>query len=186
MEIVAFDLKTTGSGCSPNCDEIVALSAIKWKLGHPQDTQRYDTLAQCRPPLPSWLTPADLLNAPVLKQALVDFSRFVGDAWLVAEDGPARKMPFIHEACARHHLATREVRVLDSGDMARRLWGDHFVGGMWRIEERLNLPRLDELPSALANEVTRLGYAVHLMWTQLSPSLETCPVSSCVGLLPEC
>ena len=183
MNIVIFDLKATRSGRSPNSDEIVAISAIKLKAGNMDEIEKFNTFAQCRPPLPTWVQVADILHAPVLQDALVNFSRFVGDAWLIAERGPSGKMPFIHEACARHHLFTREVRVVDSGDFARKLWPDVCLATLREISERLEISQAKGRLHSNPN-LERLAVAVLHMWGRLSRDFEACPVGSCTGLVP--
>lgn len=181
MDIVVFDLETTG-GHSPNQDVIIAISAIRMKVGHLDDMQKFDALAQSNGPLPSWLKPAGLVDS-ARTEALISFSRFVGDAWLVAERGPSDKMPFIHEECVRSRLPTREVRVLDTGDFARKLWDDVCLGSLHDLSRRLGLSQEDEF-CEVANNEKLLAEVVHRMWEKLSPDFEVCPVSSCTGFLP--
>ena len=143
MEIVVFDLETSGTSHSPNQEAIIAISAVRMKAGRLDELQRFDTLTPFSGPLPSWLKPAGLVDR-ARTEALISFSRFVGDAWLVAEQGPSDKMPFIHEECVRSGLPTREVRVLDTGDFARKLWDDVCFGSLRDLSRRLGLSRQED------------------------------------------
>ena len=155
------------------------------KAGQLSDMQRFDARVPFSGPLPSWLKPAGLLDA-ARTEALVNFSRFVGEAWLVAEQGPSDKMPFVHEECVRSRLLTREVRVVDTGDFARKLWADVCFGSLHDFSRRLGLsPQEDEFCEVPENENLH-AEVVHRMWEKLSPHFEVCPVSSCTGLLPVC
>ena len=183
MDIVVFDLKTTGDH-SPNQDVIIAISAIRMTVGHLDTMQRFDALAPFKGRLPSWLKPAGLVDS-ARTEALIRFSRFVGDAWLVAEQGPSDKMPFIHEECLRSRLPTREVRVLDTGDFARKLWDDVCLGSLHGLASRLGLLEEDEF-CRVDQKVKLLTEVVHHMWQKLSPDFEVCPVGSCTGFLPAC
>ena len=92
-------------------------------------------------------------------------------------------MPFIHEECLRSRLPTREVRVLDTGDFARKLWDDVCLGSLHDLARRLGLSQEDEFCEVDQKEEL-LAEVVHRMWEKLSPNFEVCPVSSCTGLLP--
>ena len=183
MEIVVFDLETSGTSRSPNQEVIIAISAVRMKVGRLDEVQRFGTLTPFSGPLPSWLKPAGLVDR-ARTEALISFSRFVGDAWLVAERGPSEKMPFIHEECVRSGLPTREVRVLDTGDFARKLWDDVCLDSLHDLSRRLGLSRQEDEFCEVAHNEKLLAEVVHRMWEKLSPNLEVCPVSSCTGFLP--
>ena len=184
MEIVVFDLESSGTNRSPNQEVMIAISAIRMTAGHLDTMQRFDALAPFNGPLPAWLKPAGLVDA-ARTEALIRFSRFVGDAWLLAEQGPSDKMPFIHEECLRSRLPTREVRVLDTGDFARKLWDDLCLGSLHDFARRLGLIQDDECCEA-DQKTKLLAKVVHHMWQKLSPDFEVCPVGSCTGFLPAC
>ena len=183
MEIVLFDLETSGTSRSPNQEVIIAISAVRMKVGRLDGMQRFDTLTPFSGPLPSWLKPAGLVDR-VRTEALISFSRFVGDAWLVAEQGPSDKMPYIHEECVRSGLATREVRVLDTGDFARKLWDDVCLDSLHDLSRRLGLSRQEGEFCEVPKTENLHAEVVHRMWEKLSPNFEVCPVSSCTGFLP--
>jgi len=183
MDVVVFDLKTTGDH-SPNQDVIIAISAVRMTAGHLETMQRFDALAPFNGPLPSWLKPAGLVDA-ARTEALIRFSRFVGDAWLLAEQGPSDKMPFIHEECLRSRLPTREVCVLDTGDFARKLWPDVCLGSLHDFAKRLGVLEENEF-CEVDQKLKLLAEVVHHMWGKLSPDFEVCPVGSCTGFLPAC
>ena len=184
MEIVVFDLESSGTNRSPNQEVIIAISAIRMTVGHLDTMQRFDALAPFKGRLPSWLKPAGLVDA-ARTEALIRFSCFVGDAWLVAEQGPSDKMPFIHEECLRSRLPTREVRVLDTGDFARKLWDDVCLGSLHGLASRLGLLEENKF-CEVDQKVKLLTEVVHHMWQKLSPDFEVCPVGSCTGFLPAC
>jgi DNA polymerase III alpha subunit (gram-positive type) len=184
MEIVVFALESSGTNRSPNQEVIIAISAIRMTVGHLGTMQSFDALAPFKGRLPYWLKPAGLVDS-ARTEALTRFSRFVGDAWLVAEQGPSDKMPFIHEECLRSRLPTREVRVLDTGDFARKLWDDVCLGSLHDFARRLGLIQDDEF-CEVGQKVKLLADVVPRMWEKLSPNFGVCPVGSCTGFLPAC
>ena len=185
MNIVVFDLETNGAGVSPNTESIIAISAVKMVAGCLTVTETFDTLILSLPPVPGWVDLKQLREAPSLKEALLNFSRFVGDALVIAERCPSEKMPFLYEASQRRGLPMREMRVMDSGDLARKLWGDPCLNSLYSIEKKLRLSEPPARLSRLAIRAHKLGEAVQLMWRELSPDFTQCPVTTCTGYLPD-
>jgi DNA polymerase III alpha subunit (gram-positive type) len=185
MNIVIFDLETNGAGVSPNTESIIAISAVKMAAGCLTVTETFDTLILSLPPVPGWVDLNQLRDAPSVKEALMSFSRFVGNDLLIADDGPSAQMPFIYESCARRGLPMRELRLVDSRDMARKLWGGLCLSGLSSIEKNLCLSDAPIHLSRLSARTHKLGEAVQLMWRELSPDFTRCPVSTCTGYLPE-
>lgn len=185
MNIVVFELESNGTGISPNTESIIAISAVKMAVGDLKVLEIFDTLVLGPPPVPSWVDLNQLREAPSVAEALIRFSLFVGDALLVSDDGPSKQMPFIYESCNRRNLPMRELRLMDARDMARKLWGGLCVGGLSSIEENIRLSAPHDHLSRLAARTHKLGEAVQLMWRELSPDFDRCPVSTCTGYLPD-
>lgn len=185
MNIVVFDLETNGTGISPHTESIIAISAVKMNAGCPTVTETFDTLVLGQPPVPSWVNLNQLREAPSIAEALLDFSRFVGDALLVADNGPSQQMPFIYESCTRRSLPMRRLLLVDLRDLARKLQGGSCIGGLSDIEEKTRLGVPPTHLSRLASRTHKLAEAVHLTWLELSSDFTQCPVSTCTGYLPD-
>jgi DNA polymerase III alpha subunit (gram-positive type) len=185
MNIVVFDLETNGTGISPNTESIIAISAVKMNAEYPTAVETFDTLVLGQPPVPSWVNLNQLREAPSIAEALLDFSRFVGESLLISDNGPSQQMPFIYESCTRRGIPMRELRLADLRDMARKLWGGSRIGGLSSIEENIRLSEPPVHLSRLASRTHKLAEAVHLMWRELSSDFTRCPVSTNTGYLPD-
>lgn len=173
MNAIVFDLLSNGPGVSPNTEPLLALAALRLRDG--AIVASFETLIQVPRPWPNWLRESDVRQATLLPEALTAFSTFVGDDLLVAKSAATLKLPFLHEATARHGLPTRTVRVLDLDDLVRALpleqrWRTWF---QWRAEARLQ-PGLTPLAGDLHRTTQALSQALQhhggVAWLQGLPT----------------
>lgn len=188
MELVVFDLETTG--LSPYCHEIIQIAGVRMKGGRILEKECFSTYVKPRGPISSFIsdytgiTNDHVKDAPMVKDALVEFSSFVGDAVLIAHNGKNFDMPFIRESCARVRLPVRDVELVDSMALSKRIWGARGKHNLDAVMERLNLQSGSHRRHDARGDVHILAEAVRQMWVQLTPSHRICPVPRWPGVLP--
>ena len=100
----------------------------------------------------------------------MDFSKWAGDATLIAHNGLRFDSKFLAATCRRHGLPAREIHCIDSIHMSKMLFGkvrgtghslDHLVSRL-RIDSQ-NIRRHDA-----RGDVEILGLAVASMWQRLA------------------
>ncbi|MBC7365558.1 MAG: 3'-5' exonuclease [Undibacterium sp.] len=189
MHLVIFDLETTG--LSPARHEIIQIAAIRMRAGRILTEETFATFVQPTQPIPAQIsgytgiTRAHVGDAPRPAEALVAFSRFVGDATLVAHNGHRFDLPFIHATCARHALPVRPVTYIDSLALSRQLWGGRGGHGLDAVMARLCLSLPDARRHDARGDVQILAETVRQMWSQLSPDFQTCPVTRNPGSIAQ-
>lgn len=188
MDIVIFDLETTG--LSPYSHEIIQIAAVRMQGGRIVENADFATFVRPHYRIPSFIegytgiSNAHVQNAPRADEALLSFSRFVGDATLIAHNGQRFDMPFIRESCARHGLPVRPVGFVDSMAFSRKLWGGRGGHGLDAVMSRLQLSSIGARRHDARGDVQILAEAVRRMWGQLTPDFMVCPVSSSTGVIP--
>jgi len=188
MNIVIFDLETTGF--SPYQHEIIQIAAVRMQGGRILEQEVFASFVKPTCRIPSFISQytgisnAQVHNAPRSEEALVNFSRFVGDATLIAHNGQRFDMPFIRESCTRHSLPVRSVGFVDSMSFSRKLWGGRGGHGLDAIMERLNLSAQGARRHDARGDVQILAEAVQSMWAKLDPDFLTLPTPSVSGVLP--
>jgi DNA polymerase III epsilon subunit family exonuclease len=187
MHLVIFDLETTGY--SPRYHEIIQIAAVRMRHGKVAK-ERFATFVRPRNAIPGFIseltgiTQRDVLDAPEAPAALMEFSRFVGDATLVAHNGRRFDLPFVRESCLRHRLALREVPFFDSITLSRRIWKNERTHNLDAVTERLGLSAANLRRHDARDDVHILSQVVRRMWQRLGTPLDHCPVSLEVGHLP--
>jgi DNA polymerase-3 subunit epsilon len=188
MDIVVFDLETTG--LSPYSEEIIQIAAVRMHGGRILEQEAFATFVNPGRRISSFITSytgisnAQVQDAPRADQALVEFSRFAGNATLIAHNGKRFDMPFIRESCTRHALPVREVGFIDSMTFSRKLWGGRGGHGLDAVMSRLRLSAAGARRHDARGDVQILAEAVRRMWGQLSPDYHAFPVPSVSGVLP--
>ena len=188
MDIVVFDLETTG--LSPYCEEIIQIAGMRMRDGVILKSEVFETYVNPGKRISSFITHytgitnAQVCHAPGAVQALAEFSKFVGDATLVAHNGKRFDMPFIRETCLRNSTPVRPIDFIDSIAFSRRLWGR---GGGHGLDVILNRLRLD--PHSVRRHDARgdaaiLAEAVRMMWSRIDPAFLKCPVPAGAGVIP--
>ena len=188
MDLVVFDLETTG--LSPSFHEIIQIAAVRMRAGNILHQEAFATYVQPRARIPAFITQytgitnAQVQHAPPAGDALVSFSRFVGDATLIAHNGQRFDMPFIRESCSQHGLPVRPVGFIDSMTFSRKLWGGRGGHGLDAVMTRLRLSANGARRHDARGDVQILAEAVRRMWGQLSSDYQVCPVGSGAGVIP--
>ena len=189
MHIVIFDLETTG--LSPSSHEIIQIAGVRMRAGRILEEEAFATFVRPANRIPSFIadytgiTNRHVQNAPLAAAALVSFSRFVGDATLIAHNGQRFDMPFIRESCARHRLPVRTVGFVDSMAFSRKLWGGRGGHGLDNVMDRLQLAAHGARRHDARGDVQILAEAVRRMWGRLCPNFQDCPVTLGSGVMPE-
>ncbi len=188
MNLIIFDLETTG--LSPRNNEIIQIAAVKVKAGHWDQTESFATFVRPQERVPRFITQltgisqAQVQDAPVPVEALMSFSRFIGEeATLIAHNGMRFDMPFIREACLRHELPVRETQAIDSCTLSKKLFGgrSHKLD---LIIQRLGISTEGVRRHDARGDVHILVEAVQKMWSQLCPDYSGCPVPLKQGVIP--
>ncbi len=190
MTLIIFDLETTG--LSPYHNEIIQIAAVKVRGGSWDSGERFETFVRPQRRVPSFITGltgitnAHVADAPSPIEALMGFSRFVGeeDATLIAHNGPGFDMRFIAENCTRHGLPVRETSVIDSRAFSRKIWGGRGGHGLDAVLSRLGLSANGVRRHDARGDVHLLAQAVRTMWGQLVPDFQSCPVKRSTGMIP--
>ena len=124
-EVIVFDLETTGLSRE---DEIIQIAATKLVGGQISRKHKFFSYVKPRRAIPPEVTDltgisrSDVKKAPPIKDALVSFSDFCGDATLVAHNGHTFDFPFLRRACERVGCRTRQVLYFDTLHLSRRIW----------------------------------------------------------------
>src|SRR5580693_1798986 len=98
MDLVIFDLETTGF--SPMANEIIQIAAVRLRDGMILEAESFSTFVNpgCR--IPSFIeshtgiSDGDVCSAPIAREALMSFSKFVGNSVVLAHNGHRFDMPF--------------------------------------------------------------------------------------------
>ena len=188
MELVIFDLETTGF--SPRYHEIIQIAAVRMRHGEIIAGEHFETFVRPRNGIPedisemTGIMPCDVRDAPEPAPSVTAFSRFVGDATLVAHNGWRFDLSFIRECCQRHQLPMREVPFLDSLTLSRQLWRNETAHSLDAIIERLGISQEGLHRHNARDDVCILAEAVRSMWRLLNATPDRCPVLVNVGHLP--
>ena len=188
MHLVIFDLETTGY--SPRYHDIIQIAAVRMRHGEILAAEHFATFV--RPPghIPqpitglTGITETDVHDAPEPAACLAAFSRFVGDATLIAHNGHRFDMPFLHESATRHGLPLREVPSLDSIELSRQLWPSARSHNLDAVIERLGLSTVGLRRHDARADVRLLAEAVRQMWQRLGLPFDRAPVAPAIRQLP--
>jgi DNA polymerase III epsilon subunit-like protein len=188
MHLVIFDLETTGF--SPRLHEIIQIAAVRLRHGAVLPAERFATFVRPQSAVPAHITEItgisnrDVRLAPEPASCLAAFSRFVGDATLVAHNGRRFDIPFLRESSNRHGLRLREVSFFDSMELSRRLWAREPSHSLDAVTDRLGLSTENLRRHDARGDVQLLASAVVSMWQRLGAAPDLCPVPLEVGHLP--
>jgi len=189
MEVVIFDLETTG--LSPYQHEIIQIAGVRMKAGKVVETESFSTFVKPKGRISSFIasytgiTNAQVRHAPTPKEAIASFSKFAGNAVLIAHNGQRFDMPFIRETCRREELLTRAIGFIDSMSFSRKLWGGRGGHGLDAVMQRLDLKAAGNRRHDARGDVEILAEAIRQMWARLSSDFQTCPIPSGSGLVAQ-
>jgi DNA polymerase III epsilon subunit family exonuclease len=188
MNLVIFDIETTGF--SPYSNEIIQIAAVKIRAGCLEERALFSTFVRPEEHVPrhitniTGITQEHVQAAPSATEALISFSRFVDEDAILIAHNAVFDMGFIRESCTRHGLAVRDVGVMDSLDLSRKIWGKGVGHSLDDVMERLQLSSDDARRHDARGDVQILAEAVHRMWRQITPDFTTFPVSCSRGIFP--
>jgi DNA polymerase III alpha subunit (gram-positive type) len=116
---------------------------------------------------------------------LAEFSRFVGDATLVAHNGHRFDMKFLAAGCQQARLETRTVPYHDSLGLSWLLWGRQGCRhGLDAVLSRLDLSDASVRRHDARGDVELLSRAIELMTRQLEESGKPVNLKRYEGALP--
>jgi DNA polymerase III subunit epsilon len=173
MDFVIYDLETTG--LSPEREEIIQIAAMKFRDGKLLRSEAFSSYARPSQPISGFIsrytgiTNAHVAKAPRPHEALLAFSRFVGDAGLIAHNGHRFDSKFLRATCLRHRLPNREVLSIDSIQLSKRIFGTVRGTGhsLDRVLSRLNISGAGHARHDARGDVELLGRALEAMWRRL-------------------
>jgi DNA polymerase III epsilon subunit family exonuclease len=125
--LVVFDLETTG--LSPQDDEIIQIAALRIVDGEIAAGEDFFSYVKPRRRIDPFITgftgitDRDVHEAPGPVEVLARFSRYCGDALLVAHNGHTFDVPFLRRACDRRRCSVRQVSYIDSLHLSWGVWG---------------------------------------------------------------
>lgn len=189
MIFVIFDIETTG--LSPTRDNIIQIAALKLNVGTWEQSELFSTLVRSDSGVPSYITrltnitDAQVKAAPPPEEALVSFSRFIGeDTTLIAHYGPRFDMRFIRESCIKHRIETRQAHCLDSRNFSKQIWGGRGGHDLDSILGRLKINADGFQRHDARSDVKLLAEAIRLMWERIASSGSNCPLIPVEGVIP--
>lgn len=121
-DYTVFDLETTG--ISANMDDIIEISAVKVRNGVVQDT--FSTLVNPGRHIPTQATKVNgitdqmVSEAPLIREAMTEFLRFVGEDILVGHNIQSFDMKFIYREVEELFQETVSNDFIDTLHMARK------------------------------------------------------------------
>jgi DNA polymerase III subunit epsilon len=188
MTLIIFDLETTGF--SPYSNEIIQIAAVKMRAGCLEESTSFSTFVWPQERIPWYITNMTgitqdhVQDAPSAAEALRSFSRFVDLGAMLIAHKAVFDMGFIRENCTRLGLPVREVGVMDSLELSRKIWGCGVGHSLDDVMDRLQLSPEGASRHDARGDVRILAEAVHRMWGQITPDFTTCPVSCSTGVFP--
>jgi DNA polymerase-3 subunit epsilon len=189
LDYVIFDLETTG--LSPEQDDIIQIAAVRLSAGSAPRSEPFFSYVNPGRSISAFITSytgitnADVRHAPPAGKVLEEFSRYAGDATLIAHNGHRFDMKFLRECCARNSLPTRSVGYHDSVYLSRLVWGKRPDGhGLDAVLSRLRISSHGAQRHDARGDVTLLAEAVEKMWSLLRARAEQPILALYQGVLP--
>ena len=121
-DYVVYDLETTGISCQQ--DEVIEISAIRVRGGHPVST--FTQLVNPGRPIPYGASSVNhiydnmVVDKPGFSQVLGEFLDFIGDDVLVGHNIKRFDMNFIYRDCQRYFGQTIDNDYIDTLHMAKQ------------------------------------------------------------------
>ena len=188
MHVVIFDLETTGF--KPSYHEIIQIAGLRMRGGIILEQETFAAFVRPVHCIPEHITELtgitrdQVQEAPEVVDVLMNFSRFVGDATLIAHNGHF-DMRFIRENCTRCGLPVRPVSFIDSRAFSKKLWGGRGGHSLDAVMTRLRLSGNGARRHDARGDVQILAEAVRRMWSQLGADFKACPVGCHTGEMPK-
>lgn len=172
-DFIVFDLETIG--LSPSFNEIIQIAATRLRRGRVVQDEKFFSYVRPTRPISPFITSytgisnRDVASAPSVKEVLRQFSKFVGEAELIAHNGQRFDAKFLAAACQQQRLKSRPVAIIDSIHFSRRLFGTvRGTGhGLDVVLERMKVRIADGRRHDARGDVSGLATAVERMWEKL-------------------
>ena len=123
-EFVAIDIETTG--LNPTCDEIVEVSAVRYRNGH--EVEAYETLVKPTRPLSAFITLFNgitndmVADAPAVGEIMPPLRAFIGDSVLLGHNVHF-DINFLYDAIERAGALHLSNDFIDTMGLLRRIKG---------------------------------------------------------------
>ena len=173
VDYVIYDLETTG--LRPDSEEIIQIAAVRFRNGKLIESETFSTFAKPSRPISSFIssytgiTNSHVAKAPSPHEAVWEFSRFVGNARLIAHNGHRFDSKFLDATCRRHNLQSVEIESIDSINLSKQVFGRvRGTGhGLDVVLSRLGISSDGHARHDARGDVALLGRAVEKMWSKL-------------------
>ncbi|MHA3772571.1 3'-5' exonuclease [Verrucomicrobiota bacterium sgz303538] len=189
-DFVIYDLETTGLS-SEDC-EIIQIAAVRYRGGEILRNERFFQYVKPTTAIPAHITSLtgvtnrDVANAPSQKEAILAFSRFVGNGRLIAHNGSRFDSKFLEATCHRERLETRQVDSIDSIHLSQRLFGikEGLSHGMDAVLSRLSLSTVGYSRHDARADVELLAQMVQVLHHRLQLDLHLSGIRTHVTIMP--
>lgn len=189
-DFVIYDLETTGLS-SEEC-EIIQIAAVRYRGGEILRNERFFQYVKPTTAIPAHITSLtgvtnrDVANAPSQKEAILAFSRFVGNGRLIAHNGSRFDSKFLEATCRREGLETRQVDSIDSIHLSQRLFGikEGLSHGMDAVLSRLNLSTIGYSRHDARADVELLAQMVQVLHRNLQLDHHLSGIRTHVTIMP--
>jgi len=172
--LVVFDLETTG--LHPGDDEIIQIAALRLVDGAIRRDDAYFSYVNPGRAIDPFITDytgisdRDVAGAPGPKEAVNAFSKFCGSSLLVAHNGHAFDIPFLHRATTRARRGLRPIHYIDSMHMSWQVWGRGrgISHSLDNVVSRLRVPSGDVRRHDARGDVVLLARCVLAMLERMT------------------
>lgn len=130
-EFVAIDIETTG--LNPTCDEIVEVSAVRYRNGH--EVEAYETLVKPTRPLSAFITLFNgitndmVADAPAVGEIMPPLRAFIGNSVLLGHNVHF-DINFLYDAIERAGAPHLSNDFIDTMGLLRRIKGAEAPGSL--------------------------------------------------------
>lgn len=188
--LVVFDLETTG--LYPGDDEIIQIAALRLVDGNIRRDECFFSYVNPGRPIDPFITDytgisdRDVAGAPGPREAVSAFAGFCGSSLLVAHNGHAFDIPFLHRASTRGRRGLRTISYIDSMHMSWQVWGRGrgISHSLDNVVSRLQVPNGDVRRHDARGDVLLLGRCVVAMLERMARARRAYRLSVYRGHLP--
>lgn len=172
-DFVIYDLETTG--LYPDQDELIQIAAVRLRAGRVLAGETFFSFAKPRCRIPRFIETytgigdRHVRDAPPPGEVLAAFSRWTGEATLIAHNGLRFDSKFLTATTARHGGPAREIPCIDSIHLSKLLFGNTRGTGhsLDHVTSRLRLSTQGIRRHDARGDVELLALAVAEMWCRL-------------------
>lgn len=139
-EFVAIDIETTG--LNPTCDEIVEVSAVRYRNGH--EVEAYETLVKPTRPLSAFITLYNgitndmVADAPTVGEIMPPLRAFIGDSVLLGHNVHF-DINFLYDAIEDAGAPHLSNDFIDTMGLLRRIKGAEAPGSLADAAQAYNI-----------------------------------------------